>query len=168
MIDQHAAHERILYEKLMREVDTGGGSQLLLVPQVVRVTPQDVNKLEIYKDEIKDAGYEIVPFGEDSYQIRAVPNVLGVPESKEAFLEMVDHLGELRVLSTRQKRRDAILQMACKKAIKGGEKISMEEVNVLLAEMQKTGAPPTCPHGRPLVVIINKTELEKRFKRINE
>ena len=168
MIDQHAAHERILYEKLMREVDTGGGSQLLLVPQVVRVTPQDVNKLEIYKDEIKDAGYEIVPFGEDSYQIRAVPNVLGVPESKEAFLEMVDHLGELRVLSTRQKRRDAILQMACKKAIKGGEKISMEEVNVLLAEMQKTGAPPTCPHGRPLVVVINKTELEKRFKRINE
>ena len=168
LIDQHAAHERILYEKLMREVDIGGGSQLLLVPLVVHVTPQDAIKLETYKEEIRAAGYDIEPFGETDYQIRAVPNVLGQPETQAAFLEMVDHLGELRVLSTRQKRRDAILQMACKKAVKGGDKLSESEISSLLKEMQKTGAPPTCPHGRPLVVILTRTEIEKKFRRIND
>jgi len=166
-IDQHAAHERILYEKLMREIDAGVGSQMLMVSQIVHVTPQDRAKIETYSEEIKSAGFDIEPFGDDSYQIRAVPNVLGVPQSKSAFLEMVDRLGELRVLSTQQKRRDAILQMACKKAIKGGDKLTIEEIRPLLADMMAGSAPPTCPHGRPLVVILTRSELEKRFRRIN-
>ena len=166
-IDQHAAHERILYEKLMREIDSGAGSQVLMVAQVVHVTPQDRAKIEQYAQEIASAGFDIEPFGDDAYQIRAVPNVLGVPQSREAFLDMVDHLGELRVLSTQQKRRDAILQMACKKAVKGGDRLSMEEIEPLLADMLATGAPPTCPHGRPLVVTLTRSELEKRFRRIN-
>ena len=166
-IDQHAAHERILYERLMRQIDQGVGSQVLMVAQVVHVTPQDKAKIEQYSEEIRLAGFDIEPFGEDAYQIRAVPNVLGVPQSRGAFLDMVDHLGELRVLSTQQKRRDAILQMACKKAIKGGDKLSDEEIEPLLADMIATGAPPTCPHGRPLVVTVQRSELEKRFKRIN-
>lgn len=116
LIDQHAAHERILYEKLMREIDAGVGSQVLMVAQVVHVTPQDAVKIESYHEEIRAAGFDIEPFGDDAYQIRAVPNVLGVPQTKSTFLEMVDRLGELRVLSTVQKRRDAILQMACKKS----------------------------------------------------
>lgn len=166
-IDQHAAHERILYEKLMREIDAGGGSQLLMVAQVVHVTPQDRAKIETYAEEIKAAGFDIEAFGDDAYQIRAVPNVLGVPQSRSAFLEMVDRLGELRVLSTQQKRRDAILQMACKKAIKGGDKLTVEEIEPLIAEMMISNAPPTCPHGRPLVVVLTRSELEKRFRRIN-
>lgn len=167
LIDQHAAHERILYEKLMREIDAGKGSQMLMVAQVVHVTPQDRAKIEQYAEEIRSAGFDIEPFGDDAYQIRAVPNVLGIPQTKGAFLDMVDHLGELRVLSTQQKRRDAILQMACKKAIKGGDKLTMEEIAPLLADMMATGAPPTCPHGRPLVVVLTRNELEKRFRRIN-
>ena len=167
LIDQHAAHERILYEKLMREIDAGTGSQMLMVAQVVQVTPQDAAKIETYAEEIKAAGFEIEPFGDNAYQIRAVPNVLGVPQSRSAFLEMVDHLGELRVLSTQQKRRDAILQMACKKAIKGGDKLTMEEIRPLLADMLLSSAPPTCPHGRPLVVVLTRSEIEKRFRRIN-
>jgi len=166
-IDQHAAHERILYEKLMKEIDAGGGSQMLMVAQVVHVTPQDRAKIETYSEEIRAAGFDIEAFGDDAYQIRAVPNVLGVPQSRSAFLEMVDRLGELRVLSTQQKRRDAILQMACKKAIKGGDKLTMEEIEPLIAEMMVSNAPPTCPHGRPLVVILTRNELEKRFRRIN-
>ena len=168
LIDQHAAHERILYEKLMREIDAGVGSQILMVAQVVHVTPQDMAKIETYHDEIRAAGFDIEPFGDDAYQIRAVPNVLGIPQTKSAFLEMVDRLGELRVLSTAQKRRDAILQMACKKAVKGGDKLTMEEIKPLLADMLRTNAPPTCPHGRPLVVVLEKTEIEKRFRRIND
>ena len=168
LIDQHAAHERILYEKLMREIDAGVGSQILMVAQVVHVTPQDIAKIETYYDEIRAAGFDIEPFGDDAYQIRAVPNVLGIPQTKSAFLEMVDRLGELRVLSTAQKRRDAILQMACKKAVKGGDKLTMEEIKPLLADMLRTNAPPTCPHGRPLVVVLERTEIEKRFRRIND
>ena len=168
MIDQHAAHERILYEKLMREIDAGVGSQLLMVAQVVHVTPQDAVKIEAYREDIQAAGFDIEPFGDDAYQIRAVPNVLGVPQTKSAFLDMVDRLGELRVLSTAQKRRDAILQMACKKAVKGGDKLTMEEIKPLLVDMIRTNAPPTCPHGRPLVVVLERTEIEKRFKRIND
>ena len=168
MIDQHAAHERILYEKLMREIDAGVGSQLLMVAQVVHVTPQDAVKIEAYREDIQAAGFDIEPFGDDAYQIRAVPNVLGVPQTKSAFLDMVDRLGELRVLSTAQKRRDAILQMACKKAVKGGDKLTMEEIKPLLVDMLRTNAPLTCPHGRPLVVVLERTEIEKRFKRIND
>ena len=168
MIDQHAAHERILYEKLMREIDAGVGSQLLMVAQVVHVTPQDAVKIEAYREDIQAAGFDIEPFGDDAYQIRAVPNVLGVPQTKSAFLDMVDRLGELRVLSTAQKRRDAILQIACKKAVKGGDKLTMEEIKPLLVDMLRTNAPPTCPHGRPLVVVLERTEIEKRFKRIND
>lgn len=168
MIDQHAAHERILYEKLMREIDAGVGSQLLMVAQVVHVTPQDAVKIEAYREDIRAAGFDFEPFGDDTYQIRAVPNVLGVPQTKSAFLDMVDRLGELRVLSTAQKRRDAILQMACKKAVKGGDKLTMEEIKPLLVDMLRTNAPPTCPHGRPLVVVLERTEIEKRFKRIND
>ena len=168
MIDQHAAHERILYEKLMREIDAGVGSQLLMVAQVVHVTPQDAVRIEAYREDIQAAGFDIEPFGDDAYQIRAVPNVLGVPQTKSAFLDMVDRLGELRVLSTAQKRRDAILQMACKKAVKGGDKLTMEEIKPLLVDMLRTNAPPTCPHGRPLVVVLERTEIEKRFKRIND
>ena len=166
-IDQHAAHERILYERLMRQMDQGTGSQLLMVAQVVHVTPQDKARIEQYSEEIRSAGFDIEPFGDDAYQIRAVPNVLGIPQTRGAFLDMVDHLGELRVLTTQQKRRDAILQMACKKAIKGGDKLSIEEIEPLLADMLATNAPPTCPHGRPLVVIVTRNELEKRFRRIN-
>ena len=166
-IDQHAAHERILYERLMREIDAGGGSQVLMTPQVVHVTPQDRAKIETYAEEIRAAGYDVEPFGDNAFQLRAVPNVLGVPQGRDAFIDLLDHLGELRVLATQQKRRDAILQMACKKAIKGGDRLSMQEIRPLLRDMIATGTPPTCPHGRPLVVALTRGELEKRFKRIN-
>ena len=167
-VDQHAAHERILYERLMREIDAGGGSQMLLTPIIVNVTPVERERIEGFRQEIEDAGYEFSEFGDGAYQVRAVPNILGEPEGRAAFLDLVDRLSELRVLSTREKRRDAILQMACKKAIKGGDRISNEEVSVLLQELSKQDAPPTCPHGRPFVITLSRQELEKRFHRINK
>ena len=166
-VDQHAAHERILYEKLMKEMDAGTGSQILLVPVIANVTPQERERAEAYRQEIESAGYEFQEFGDGAYQIRAVPNVLGEPESRAAFLDMIDRLSELRVLTTREKRRDAILQMACKKAIKGGDRITEDEVAALLAGMSEQDAPPTCPHGRPLVITLSRQEIEKRFRRIN-
>ena len=82
-------------------------------------------------------------------------------------MDLVDSLAELRVLATKQKRRDAILQMACKKAIKGGDRVSMDEIAALLGDIMDQDTPPTCPHGRPLVVVLTRGEIEKRFKRIN-
>lgn len=167
LIDQHAAHERILYERLMRSLDQGTGSQQMLVAQVVPVTPQERDRLEQYRPEIEAAGFAFEPFGEDTYQIRAVPVVLGEPQARAAFVEMLDRLGELRVLATRERRREAILQMACKRAVKGGDALTQEEIAALIRQMEETDAPPTCPHGRPLVVRLTRSELEKRFRRIN-
>ena len=167
LIDQHAAHERILYERLMRSLDQGTGSQQMLVAQVVPVTPQERDRLEQYRAEIEAAGFAFEPFGEDTYQIRAVPVVLGEPQARAAFVEMLDRLGELRVLATRERRREAILQMACKRAVKGGDVLTQEEIASLIRQMEETDAPPTCPHGRPLVVRLTRSELEKRFRRIN-
>ena len=166
LIDQHAAHERILYERMMAALAAGEGSQQLLVPQVVGVSPMDRERLDTYADAVRGAGFDVEPFGEDAVQLRAVPLVLGEPEAKASFLALVDQLGDLRVLGTQQKRREAILQMACKKAIKGGDALAPAEIEALLLEMCRTNAPPTCPHGRPLVVVLARSELEKRFKRI--
>lgn len=167
LIDQHAAHERILFERMMKSLDRGEGSQQLLVAQIVRVTPQEHERLEGYRSEIEAAGFEIEPFGEDAYQIRAVPMVLGQPQARAMFVELLDRLGELRVLATQERRREAILQMACKRAVKGGDALSEEEIASLIGQMREMDAPPTCPHGRPLVVRLTRSELEKRFKRIN-
>lgn len=167
LIDQHAAHERILYERLMRSLDQGTGSQQLLTAQIVSVTPQERERLQSYRQEIEAAGFEIEPFGEDAYQIRAVPMVLGQPQAKAMFVELLDRLGELRVLATQERRREAILQMACKRAVKGGDALTEAEIASLIRQMQEVDAPPTCPHGRPLVVRLTRGELERRFKRIN-
>ena len=167
LVDQHAAHERVLYERMMRSIDVGAAAQGLLVPQIVRITPTERERLETYQEEIRQAGFEIEYFGEDSVRITAVPMVLGVPQVRETFVELMDQLGHLRVLNTREKRREAILQMACKHAVKGGDKLSAEEIVRLLADVLSSDAPPTCPHGRPLVVSLSRTEIEKRFRRIN-
>lgn len=93
--------------------------------------------------------------------------VLGQPQAKAMFVELLDRLGELRVLATQERRREAILQMACKRAVKGGDALTESEIASLLRQMQEVDAPPTCPHGRPLVVRLTRGELERRFKRIN-
>lgn len=167
LLDQHAAHERVLYERMMKSIDVGSASQGLLVSQIIRITPVECERLETYREEIAQAGFEIEWFGDDSVRITAVPMVLGTPQVKETFMELMDQLGELRVLNTKEKRREAILQMACKHAVKGGDKLSPEEIVRLLSDVLASDAPPTCPHGRPLVVSLSRTEIEKRFKRIN-
>lgn len=167
LVDQHAAHERVLYERMMKTLSQGGGSQMLLVAQVVHVTAQEQDRLQTYAAEIREAGFEIEAFGDDTVRIVAVPLVLGAPQAKAAFVDLLDKLGNMRVLSTQEKRRDAILQTACKHAIKGGDKLSAEEVVALLGDMLASDSPPTCPHGRPLVVTLSRTEIEKKFRRIN-
>jgi len=165
LIDQHAAHERLLFERLTRSLESGQGSQKLLAAQVVSLGPADRERLRAFEEVVRDAGYDFDFFGEDAVQIRAVPVILGEPQAREDFLAMLDRLGELRLLSTKEKRREAIVGMACKRAVKGGDTLEPAEIEALLRDMRHSAAPPTCPHGRPLIVTLTRQELEKRFKR---
>jgi len=114
---------------------------------------------------LTDAGYSVEPFGEYDIQVRAVPHVLGRAELRPLFMEMINSLNKLKS-ATLDARRAEIMQMACKSAIKGGDVLSDSEIEALISEMLETGAPPTCPHGRPVVKAVSRRDLEKMFKRI--
>lgn len=166
IIDQHAAHERILYERFNKALDTDVISQQLLVPQVVQLTHREHAALMLSLEDLTAAGFDIEDYGDRSIQVRAVPVILGVPQLKDFFGELADRLGEYRAMPTQERRRDVLVKFACRKAVKAGDMLPRESIEQLIKEMLETGAPPTCPHGRPLVIAIDKTELDKRFRRI--
>ncbi len=165
LIDQHAAHERLQYEKLMAQLEAGRGSQQLLTPLILSLSAREMALIRDNLDVLSDAGYDVEPFGERDIQVRAVPYILGKADLKPAFLDVIDALNRLRN-ATVEARRAEIAQMACKSAVKGGDTLSDSEVRALIRKMLETGAPPTCPHGRPVMKSIPRRELEKMFKRV--
>ncbi len=166
IIDQHAAHERILYERFTKALEQQTASQQLLVPQVIELTHREHTALMESLNDLREAGFDLEDFGDRSIKVLAVPMVLGTPQMKGFFGELADSLTEYRAMPTREKRRDMLVKLACRKAVKAGDALSPESVARLIEEMRATGAPPTCPHGRPIVVSIAKVELDKRFRRI--
>ena len=166
LIDQHAAHERLLFDKMMRAYNQNTASQPLLVPQVVALSHRELETLKENQEALAQAGFEISAFGDHAVQVRSVPIILGQPQAKSFLLELLDQLETMRGLSTLEKRRTAILQMACKRAVKGGERLPRMEIEDLVRRTTQTGVTPTCPHGRPLIVSISRQDLDKRFKRI--
>lgn len=165
LIDQHAAHERIRYEMYARQLEEGTASQQLLTPIVVRLSSREMALIQENLELLSDAGYTVEPFGENDIQVRAVPHVLGKAELRPLFMEMINSLSRLKA-ATLDARWAEIMQMACKSAVKGGDALSESEIDALIAEMLATGAPPTCPHGRPVVKAVSRRDLEKMFKRI--
>ena len=165
MIDQHAAHERLQYEKFMAQLEAGRGSQQLLTPIVVRLSAREMALVQDNLEVLSDAGYAVEPFGELDIQVRAVPFILGRAELRPAFMDTVEALNRLRN-ATIDLRQAEVMQMACKSAVKGGDPLSADEIDALITQMLETGAPPTCPHGRPVMKVITRRELEKMFKRI--
>ena len=165
LIDQHAAHERLQYEKYMARAEAGAASQQLLTPLVLSVSGRELAVIEENRDALAAAGYEVEPFGEREIRVSAVPFVMGRAELKPLFLEMLQSLSQLKA-ATLDARRAEIMQMACKSAVKGGDPLTESEIASLIGEMLKTGAPPTCPHGRPVVKTMTRRDLEKLFKRI--
>ena len=165
LIDQHAAHERLQYEKLMRRAQAGEASQELLVPLVLHLSAREIAAIEENMAVLEEAGYRIEPFGAQDIRVLAVPFVMGKAEIRPIFLEMLQSLGQLKA-ATVDVRRGEIMQMACKSAVKGGDALTQSEIEALISQMMATGAPPTCPHGRPVAKVISKRELEKMFKRI--
>ena len=165
MIDQHAAHERLQYEKFMAQLEAGLGSQQLLTPLIVHLSAREIALIKDNLDVLSDSGYTVEPFGEQDIQVRAVPYILGRAELKPAFMEVINTLNRLRS-ATIDLRRAEVMQMSCKSAVKGGDPLSDNEIRSLIEQMMATGAPPTCPHGRPVMKSISRRELEKLFKRI--
>ena len=167
MVDQHAAHERILYDRFMQRYQGTAISQHLLTPQVIRLTARDVTLLNDLNETLTDAGFELETFDATSVAVRAIPTILGesVPV-RELLLDVLDETQTQRGKITRERLRRRVMQMACKHAIKAGDTLRREDVQALLEQMLETGAQPTCPHGRPIVSEFTRKELEKRFKRI--
>ena len=165
LIDQHAAHERLRYEMYCRQLESGAASQQLLTPLIVRLSEREMALIMDNIELLSDAGYTVEPFGEHDIQVRAVPHVLGKAELKPLFMDMLNSLNRLKA-ATLDARRAEIMQMACKSAVKGGDALSESEIDALIGEMLETGAPPTCPHGRPVVKQVSRRDLEKLFKRI--
>ena len=168
IIDQHAAHERVLYEKTIAGMKNREyTSQYLSPPIVLSLSLQEINVLETYKDKFTAIGFEIEPFGGDEYAVRAVPANLFSIAKKELLLDMIDSLSdgissntELNVID------EKIASMSCKAAVKGNNKLSYAEVDNLIGELLTLENPYHCPHGRPTIISMTKRELEKKFKRI--
>ena len=165
LIDQHAAHERLQYEKFMAQLESGRGSQQLLTPMILRLSAREIALIMDNLEPLRDAGYDVEPFGETDIQVRAVPFILGKADLRPAFMDTVNALNRVRS-ATVELRRAEVMQMACKSAVKGGDPLSRDEIEALIRQMLETGAPPTCPHGRPVMKVISRRELEKMFKRI--
>ena len=164
-IDQHAAHERILYEKYMKQWESGVQSQMLLTPYTVTVSAAEKAQIMENRELLSEVGFEIDDFGDRDIQVRAVPQIMGEPDLGPFFLMGAAELKRLKSAPL-SARRDAIMQAACKHAIKGGDTLDKSEIEALLDQMRTTGAPANCPHGRPVIIAIPKSELEKRFSRI--
>ncbi len=158
MIDQHAAHERLLYEKFIS--NTGAVSQALLAPQIITVSHEQKNLIDDNIEVFKELGFEISPFGALEYQISALPSVLKNVSAQELIEEV---LGDIKnpVL-----RREDLIRLACRRAVKAGDKLSDTELKSLVECFLNSDVIPTCPHGRPVITVITKKQIEKSFKRI--
>ncbi|MFA7572666.1 MAG: DNA mismatch repair endonuclease MutL, partial [Lutispora sp.] len=166
MIDQHAAHERIIYEELMiRSKQKNIDQQPLLMPIIIELTPKEKNLVEAGIDILNQLGFDIEFFGENSLAVRQVPIILGQPCSGAMISELLDTINEYRKDFSAIYGK-TIIQMACKSAIKAGESLTNKEIEELITKLFNTEQPYTCPHGRPTVITLGKNEIEKKFKRI--
>lgn len=165
LCDQHAVHERLLFERMLKACEGDAASQMLLAPELVKLTHREYEIFQENREALHTAGFDADDFGDMTVQLRAVPMVLGASRSPDCFRDALDDLADGRSIST-QKRTERIIQMACKHAVKGGERLPREELFDLVRRMISENVTPTCPHGRPLIVEVTHRELDKRFRRI--
>ena len=167
IMDQHAAHEKVNYERLMKNFkEKEIYSQRLEPPMVVTVSMMEAEALERYKDAFAGLGFTIESFGGNEYCIREVPaNLYGIGE-RDLFMELLDAVSQENGTMDTEVIASKIATMACKMSIKGNQRISLMEVEHLLDELMKLENPYQCPHGRPTIIKMSKYEIDKKFKRI--
>lgn len=167
LIDQHAAHEKILFEKYKKEIKNSDVlSQILLTPTVIELNPEDYAYYIENEAVFKNSGFDITEFGENTINIREVPIILGKPDIKNLFNEILDNLKNMGSGETVEIKYNRIASLACKAAVKANNQLSELEMNKLINDLRYIEEPFTCPHGRPTIIKITLNELEKKFKRI--
>jgi DNA mismatch repair protein MutL len=167
LMDPHAAHERVLYERFMRTFEEGGiATQALLVPETVELRPNDANLVRRHTDVLKRMGIGIADFGGDSFVIDALPAFLASVRPDQLLAEMVRELEEGGAGRARGKlNEDALIQASCKAAVKSRDALTLDEIEQLVIDLAGARMPYTCPHGRPTLIYMSYHELNKKFGR---
>lgn len=167
IIDQHAAHEKVLYEKTMaRLANKDFTSQRISPPIVMTLDAKESEMLEKYRPQIEQFGYEVEHFGGKEYMISAIPDNLFNIDMKDLFIEMLDDFSNSTGRQTPDIITEKVASMSCKAAVKGNDKLTLPEINKLIDELLSLDNPYNCPHGRPTIISMSKYEIEKKFKRI--
>lgn len=167
IIDQHAAHEKVLYEKTMaRLANKDFTSQRISPPIVMTLDARESEMLEKYRSQIEQFGYEVEHFGGKEYMISAIPDNLFNIDMKDLFIEMLDDFSNATGRQTPDIITEKVASMSCKAAVKGNDKLTLPEINKLIDELLSLDNPYNCPHGRPTIISMSKYEIEKKFKRI--
>lgn len=166
MMDQHAAHEKILYEKLMNHIKTKKmDTQMIMPPIILELNLRQEEIIKKYSSVFDKVGFELEQFGTMSYKVTGVPAGFPIINYKQMLIDMIDNLCDDRK-SDLEIITEKIASMSCKAAVKGNNKLSFEEAKQLIGELMKAENPYNCPHGRPTLIVMSKYEIEKKFKRI--
>lgn len=167
LVDQHAAHERLVYEKLKAQMaESGVAAQALLIPEIVELSEGDCARLEGVASELQALGLSVEPFGRGAVAVRETPAILGKVDAKALVLDILDELADAGDSTTLKARIDAILsRVACHGSIRSGRRMRVEEMNALLREMEATPMSGQCNHGRPTYVELKLTDIERLFGR---
>lgn len=167
IIDQHAAHEKVLFEKFKSEIEKGYViSQILLSPVVIELSEDEFNIYEENKYIFKNSGFSVETFGEYTINIKEVPLILGKPNVENLFMDILYNLKNMKSKETSTIKYNAIATLACKSAVKANDNLKDEEIKKLIEDMLILDNPYTCPHGRPTMIKFTLKDLEKKFKRI--
>ena len=166
-VDQHAAHEKVMYEKLKKDLENNTIVQQMVAPPIILTfSIKEQQKFELCEESFKKLGFLIEEFGGNEYCIRGVPaNLLGI-DPQELFIEIFDQIEENSGKMNMEMITDKLASMACKAAVKGNTTMSYEEMDSLMEQLMKLDNPYQCPHGRPTIISMTKYELEKKFKRV--
>lgn len=167
IMDQHAAHEKVLYEHTMARLkDKEYTSQAISPPIVLSLNAKEEHELQTYLPQIEALGYEVENFGGREYMISAVPDNLFHIDMKDLFIEMLDDFSAMNGRQAPDLILEKVASMSCKAAVKGNHELSLAEVDALITELLTLENPFNCPHGRPTIISMSKSEIEKKFKRI--
>ena len=166
IIDQHAAHERLGFDRLKSHYAKGSvPQQQLLIPEQIELGAKEIAYVSECSEALAAAGFEIEPFGGNTLVIKAVPAILSGVSAKPIFEKLADELEELGTSSSVDDAVEKIFAVvACHGQVRGGDKLSLEELNALVRDVERSGV-THCPHGRPAIVRISPNEIEKWFKR---
>ena len=167
ILDQHAAHERILYEKVKKNYysDNEKDSQLMLLPDIINLSHKEMDIAKENMDMFRKAGFTLEEFGENTIKLSGVPNICINLDTKELFLETLDEINTVARTAKQEKEEKFIATVACKAAVKANMALTKEEVDHLMEQLLQLPNPFTCPHGRPTAIKMTKTDIEKKFSR---